>query len=89
MASYKIEWRQSARRELRSLNKSLIQKILQLVEKLAENPFPAGCRKLVGWQNTYRVRVGVYRVLYSVQARRLFVEIVRVSHRREAYKPLI
>jgi mRNA interferase RelE/StbE len=56
------------------------------VGELATNPLPEGVIKLKGSQITYRIRVGDYRVIYTVMADRLVVEIVRVRHRRDAYR---
>ena len=89
MASYKIEWKQSARKELKGLGKPAIPRILKAVETLAEDPHPTGSRKIRGADRTYRVRVGDYRVVYSVEYNRLLVEIIRVGHRKEVYEKLI
>jgi mRNA interferase RelE/StbE len=50
------------------------------------NPRPDGCRKLAGASMTYRIRVGRYRVVYTVEDDRLIVEIVRVGHRSSVYR---
>lgn len=85
MALYKIEWKSSAVRELRKLEKSTIIKILTEVESLSNNPHPPGSKKLRGSQSTYRLRVGNYRILYKIIASVLTLEIVRVGHRRDVY----
>ena len=56
------------------------------VEKLAKEPRPQGVRKLVGSDFTYRLRVGNYRIVYDVLDKKLIVEIIRVRHRKDAYK---
>jgi mRNA interferase RelE/StbE len=66
MDLYKIEWKRSAKKELRKLDKATIPRILKAVESLAENSYPQGSRKLVGSISTYRIRVGEYRVIYNV-----------------------
>lgn len=88
MASYKIVWKQSARKELRKLPKEVVARIVDLVETLAETPAPPGARKLAGTENTYRVRAGDYRVVYSVAQDVLVVEVIRVGHRKEIYRRL-
>ena len=55
---------------------------------LAENPRPSGCVKLSGLENLWRVRVGDYRILYSIEDQQLIVLIVSVAHRREVYRGL-
>jgi mRNA interferase RelE/StbE len=54
--------------------------------QLAENPRPFGCVKLVNSENTYRIRVGVYRVIYTIEDAVLTVEVVKVDHRSSAYR---
>jgi mRNA interferase RelE/StbE len=86
MDLYKIEWKRSAKKELRKLDKATVPRILKAVELLAENPYPQGSRKLVGSRSTYRLRVGEYRVIYNVRSSVLIVEIIRVGHRQGIYK---
>ncbi len=86
MATYRIEWKPSALRELKRIDRQTIPRIVQAVESLAETPFPAGVRKLRGAEHTYRLRVGEYRVVYEVAGAVLGVVIVRVRHRRDAYR---
>lgn len=86
MAAYKIEWKQSARKELKKLQKKTISRILQIIETLRDNPYPSGCRKLHGAEYTYRLRVSDYRIIYSVYSDIVTIEIVRVGHRKEIYR---
>lgn len=85
-ASYKIKWKSSAVKELRKLDSRAILQVLKSVEMLTSNPYPAGCRKLSASEYTYRIRIGSYRVIYSIYKKELVVEIVRVAHRKEAYR---
>jgi mRNA interferase RelE/StbE len=85
MASYTIEWKRSAVKELRDLPNEAIGRIVRVVGQLAENPYPANIRKLVGSDHIYRIRVGDYRIIYSIFASALIVEIIRVGHRRDVY----
>jgi len=86
MASYKVVWRASAERELRKLPHEVIARMVALAGSLAENPFPHGTTKLAGAEHTWRVRSGDYRLIYSVTAAILVVEIVKLGHRREVYR---
>ena len=85
MASYRISWKRSAQKELRKLPQQEIQRILQAVEALADEPYPSGVRKLVGSEQSYRIRIGDYRVVYTIAAAKLIIEIVRVRHRKDVY----
>lgn len=86
MDSYKIEWKRSAVKELKALPKHAVGRILYAVEQLAAVPHPPGVRKLVGAEHTYRIREGSYRVIYTVAASSLLIEIVRVGHRKDVYE---
>jgi len=86
MDSYKIEWKQSAVKELKKLPKEMIAKILVAVQKLSLNPFPPKTTKLVGTHQSFRIRVGDYRIVYNIFSKTLIIEIVRVKHRRNVYQ---
>jgi mRNA interferase RelE/StbE len=77
MDSYSIEWKHSAIQELKKLPREVVGRILKAVEQLATEPYPSGVRKLVGAEHTYRIRVGDYRIIYSVMASALIIEIIR------------
>jgi mRNA interferase RelE/StbE len=86
MASYKIEWKSSAAKELRSLPKDVIAEIVARVTSSGEDPFPFGVKKLAGAEHTYRIRFSSYRVIYTVAKDNSLVEIVRVGHRQSVYR---
>ena len=85
MAFYKIIWKASAAKEVYNLPKSIIPRVFGAVAALAENPNPAGSRKLRGSKNNYRIRLGDYRIIYSVYKNMLIVEVVQVGHRKNIY----
>jgi mRNA interferase RelE/StbE len=60
--------------------------MLIAVESLAENPYPTGTRKLAAAEFTYRLRIGDYRVIYTIDDNVLIIEIVRVGHRKDVYR---
>jgi len=86
MASYKINWKKSAYKELRNIHEEYIPKIIDSVEKLSQNPFPSGVKKLAGSEKTYRLRVGNYRIIYEVEQQGLTIQIIRIRHRKDVYK---
>jgi len=86
MASYRIEWRKSTRKDLRRIAPVEVAKIVRAVEDLASDPFPVGHKKLSGSERAFRIRVGDYRIVYEVFAGVLQVEVIRVGHRRDVYK---
>ena len=85
MASYRIEWKHSAVKELKRLPKEVVVRILKAVEQLAANPYPSGVRKLIGSEHSYRLREGSYRIIYTVSSSALLIEIIRVGHRKDVY----
>ncbi|MCH7770532.1 MAG: type II toxin-antitoxin system RelE/ParE family toxin [Bacteroidetes bacterium] len=85
MVKYKIEIKKSAVKEIKKLPANDIKKILEKISSLAENPRPAGCLKLSG-EEKYRIRFGVYRVLYEIQDNLLLVIVVKVAHRKDVYR---
>jgi mRNA interferase RelE/StbE len=85
MDSYRIEWKHSALKELKHLPKDVVARIMRAVGRLPENPYPSGIRKLVGSENSYRIREGDYRILYSIVSSTLIIEIIRIGHRKDVY----
>jgi mRNA interferase RelE/StbE len=85
MGKYKLVFKKSVSKDLRALPKKDIALILKRVKSLAEEPRPLGCEKLSA-QDRYRVRQGVYRIIYEIQDDVLTVVVVKVGHRREAYR---
>ncbi len=86
MAGFEVLIKPSAAKELDSLpRKKDRQRIVDRIRRLAENPRPPGCQKLSG-RNLYRIRQGVYRIVYSIEDERLVVLIVKVGHRKEVYR---
>jgi len=84
MENYKIEIKKSATKELQKLPNNEIKRIVQKIKALGSNPRPSGCKKLSA-DEKYRIRVGKYRILYSIEDNKLLVYIVKVGHRRDVY----
>ncbi len=85
MASYELTFKKSVAKDLYAFPKQDVKRILQRIHALSEDPRPPGCEKLSG-QERYRVRQGVYRIIYEVEDRRLTVLIVKVGHRSDVYR---
>jgi len=86
VARYALGIKPSARKELENLSDSLIARLVPKIDSLAADPRPSGCRKLHGYQDVWRIRVGDYRVVYIIDDDRKIVSITRVAHRREVYE---
>lgn len=87
MASYSVFIKPSAAKEIEAIGqKKDRQRIVDHIRLLARDPRPSGCEKLAGEHERYRVRVGRYRVIYSVSDAELRVAVVRVGHRKDVYR---
>lgn len=85
MAKYKIKIKVSAVKELNTLPKKDLQKVVTKIRSLSSNPHPAGCEKLSG-EEKYRVRQGNYRIIYTIENKQLIVIVVKIGHRKDVYK---
>ena len=85
MANYKLVFKRSVSKDLRSIPNKDVARILQRMEALQDNPRPVGSEKLSG-QERYRIRQGVYRIIYEVVDELLVVTIVKVGRRKHVYK---
>ena len=85
MIRYDIRIKPSAEKEIRDLPKEMRKRVISMITRLADDPRPPGAAKLSG-QSAYRVRVGRYRIVYSIFDRELVVDVVRVAHRRDVYR---
>ena len=86
MGSYSIEWRSSTRKDLRKLPAKEIARMIVAVEALATEPRPHGNEKLSGAEQTHRIRMGDYRIVYEVLDELKTVVIQRVRHRKDVYR---
>lgn len=84
--SYRVEITAKAKDSLSKLPKNIQTKLADQITSLADDPRPAGARKIKGQNDCYRIRQGDYRIVYAVLDDRLFVIIVRAGHRKEVYE---
>ena len=85
MARYELRLKTSVAKDLRGIAKADVRRILARIEALRDDPRPPGVEKL-GGAELYRVRQGVYRIVYGIEDAVLVVEVIRVGHRREVYR---
>ena len=86
MAKYELLISQSAEKTLKRLSAKEAARVATAIEKLAIDPRPQGCRKLSGEADTYRVRVGVYRIIYEVKDWLLRILVLKIGHRKDVYR---
>ena len=85
MANYHIEIKKSAQKEISKLPKEVLPKIIQTIESLSKEPTPQNSIKLTN-DEKYRIRVGNYRILYSIVHEIVTIYVVKVGHRKDVYR---
>ena len=85
MGNFEVIFKRSVAKDLRQIPKKDIAKILKRIEALRTEPRPPGVEKLSG-QEKYRIRQGVYRILYEIRNNKLIVVVVKIGHRRDVYR---
>ena len=85
MAKYSLVFKKSVAKDLRNIPKKDIKRILKSTKLLCADPRAEGCIKLSS-QECYRVRQGVYRIIYEIQDFELIILVVKVAHRSVVYK---
>ena len=84
--THTVEFTAAANREYRKLPRGIQTSIRPAIDALADDPRPHGVEKLAGMDDTWRIRVGDYRIIYRILDDRLVVLVIRVGHRREVYR---
>ena len=85
MGRYKLVFKKSVAKDLRDISKKDVARILKCFDALSEDPRASGCEKLSG-QERYRVRRGMYRIVYEIKDDMLIVVVVKIGHRRDVYR---
>lgn len=86
MGNYGVELKPSAHKELEALPDHVLVRMIQTLEGLISDPRPHGCKKLKGYKDQWRVRVGDWRVVYVVDDSAKLVSVTRIAHRRDVYE---
>jgi mRNA interferase RelE/StbE len=85
MVSFNISFRASVAKDFKRLDRLAANRIMKVIEALQKEPFPSSAKKPVGSEHTFRIRVGDYRVIYSLDRQAREIEILRVRHRKDVY----
>lgn len=83
---FQIIVERSAEKDLKRIAAEVRPKLASAIRSLADDPRPPGCRKLVGAENDWRIRVGTYRVIYEIADEIRIVRIFRIRHRKDSYR---
>jgi mRNA interferase RelE/StbE len=86
MAQYRIEVSATAERQLKKIRREDKVRVLRAISLLASEPRPDGCKKMSGYDDIYRIRIGNYRVIYEIDGKRIIIVILKIGHRREVYR---
>ncbi len=84
--AYHVEYTPRARHELAALPHEVQRRIVPKINALALDPRPPGSKKLRGYTDRWRIRVGDYRVIYDVFDKELRVLVVKIGHRSDVYE---
>jgi len=87
MEEYKIFFKKSVEKDFKVIPQTYLSKILKRIDDLKSEPRPNGSEKLTGL-DLYRIRQGIFRIVYSIQENELTIWIVKVAHRKEIYKKI-
>lgn len=85
MAKYKLVFKKSVAKDLRSIPNNDVKKILAKIDTLTLNPRAEGCIKLSG-VDKYRVRQGIYRIIYEIRDKQLIISVIKIGHRSGVYQ---
>ena len=84
---YALLVKASAAKELEAIDSTPTRRrIVDTIQSLVTDPRPSTCKKLAGRDAAYRLRVGDYRIVYTVDDQEIIVEIIKIGHRREVYR---
>ena len=86
MTCYRVEVGRTAEKQIGRLEASDRRRVIEAIVGLSADPRPQGCRKLRDLEDVYRIRVGSWRILYSVEDERVVVLVLKVGHRRDVYR---
>ena len=86
MAKYRIEISRTAEKQLGKLPRLDQMRVVTVIRGLADDPLPKGSRKLTGYEDVFRIRVGRYRILYSISGKELVIIVLKIGHRKDIYR---
>ncbi len=84
--SYSVDFSKAARKQFKKLPLDVQERIQSKINELAIEPRPNGVKKIQGEENSYRIRVGDYRVVYDIFDDILLITVIRVKHRSQVYR---
>jgi mRNA interferase RelE/StbE len=86
MKPFRVVLSKSAEKDLSKLPSRVVKQIIPVLESLSETPRPLGCKKLKGFDDLWRVRIGNYRAVYAIEDVLFLIDIRAIGHRKDIYK---
>jgi mRNA interferase RelE/StbE len=86
MPVYEVLLSKAARKQLAAFPVFIHNKLIEDISNLSSLPRPAGCKKLRGYKNSYRIRVGDYRIIYEIEDKLLRILVIAIGHRKNIYE---
>lgn len=86
MSNFRVELSATAERQLRKLERNDQVQVVGAIQRISTNPRPRGSRKLRGYEDVFRIRTGVFRIIYSIEKGRLLIIILKLGHRKDIYR---
>lgn len=85
---YRVIFDHRVKKDLRRISGIILSRIERAMLTLCDNPFPEGVKKIFGYTNIYRLRVGDYRIVYEVAQQIRIITVIRIGHRKDVYRVL-
>ena len=82
---FNLRFKTSVKKDLKAIPRKDVLRILEVLDGLANNPYPSNSKQLVG-RNAWRVRIGVYRVIYTIDNQEVVIEIIKVGSKKDVYR---
>ena len=82
---YKISIIKRAEKDIKKLDRQTKNRVVKSIMELAEEPRPVGCRKVLSEKGVWRIRIGDWRIGYTIDDNELEIIVVRIAHRKEFY----
>ncbi len=82
---YKVSITRPAEKDLKRLDRSTKNRIIEVILSMADQPRPPGCRKILSEEGVWRVRMGDWRIGYEIDDAHKEITVIRIGHRREFY----
>lgn len=85
---YRVIFKQSVLKDMKRIPAHVRKGVWSVVEELKGDPYVGGAKKIQGYEDLYRIRIGKYRIIYEVAKKICIITVIKVGHRKDVYKDL-